>query len=417
MWQFSLTLVDLTVLGIAAYVIWRFHQAVALPCQTAPRLTPVIDLPATLPKIAVIIPAYNEAINLKACVESVLQSQHPQAASLQVWIADDESTDATPLIAKALVQTDPRVNLMMVPPRPTTTTWLGKNWACAQAVDAITATTGGSGPGGFDYLLFIDADVRLRPGVIAAALTTAETIQADLVSCFPSVVCGCLAEWLAQPLIFRLLVAGFNPVVVNDPQQPDMAFAAGPFMLFRHSAYQQIGGHHAVAADLVEDVALARRIKAAGLKMQLMFGFELIQVRMYQNLAGLWEGWTKNLHMGNQRQLRSTLTVVIIALATEFFPWLGLLLSLLLYLQQGLTVGWTPFGGSALLLAVSLILFIWEAWLWQREAIWLDLPNRYGWLGWLRGLLTAAIALASIIKTETGWGWTWRGRSLVTPVK
>jgi glycosyltransferase involved in cell wall biosynthesis len=417
MWYISLVLANLAVLGIAAYVIWRFHQAVGFACQTAPRLTPVIGLPATLPKIAVIIPAYNEAINLQACVESVLQSQHPQATDLQVWIADDESTDATPTIAQALVRADPRVNLVMVPPRPTTATWLGKNWACAQAVAAITATTGGLEPGGFDYLLFIDADVRLRPRAIAAALTTAEATQADLVSCFPSVVCGCLAEWLAQPLIFRLLVAGFNPVAVNDPQQPEIAFAAGPFMLFRHSAYQQIGGHQAVAADLVEDVALARRIKTAGLKMQLMFGFGLIQVRMYQNLAGLWEGWTKNLHMGNQRQLQSTLTVVIIALATEFFPWLGLLLSLLLYLQQGLTVGWTPFSGSALLLGVSLILFIWEAWLWQREAIWLDLPNRYSWLGWLRGLLTAAIAIASIIKTETGWGWTWRGRSLVTPAK
>jgi carbon starvation protein CstA len=138
---------------------------------------------------------------------------------------------------------------------------------------------------------------------------------------------------------------------------------------------------------------------------------------MYQNLAGLWEGWTKNLHMGNQRQIQSTLTVAIIALATEFFPWLGLLLSGLLSLQEGLTVGWHLFSGSALLLAISLILFIWEVWLWQREAIWLDLPNHYGWLGWLRGLLTAAIAIASIIKTETGWGWTWRGRSLVTPVK
>jgi cellulose synthase/poly-beta-1,6-N-acetylglucosamine synthase-like glycosyltransferase len=377
----------------------------------------VIDLPATLPKLAVIIPAYNEAINLKACVESVLQSHHPQASGLQVWIADDESTDATPTIAQALVRADPRVNLVTVPPRPTTATWLGKNWACTQAVAAIAAMPEGSAPEGFDYLLFIDADVRLQPGAIAAALTTAETTQADLVSCFPRVICGCLAEWLAQPLIFRLLVAGFNPMAVNDPQQPDVAFAAGPFMLFRYSAYQQIGGHQAVADDLVEDVALARRIKAAGLKMQLMFGFGLIQVRMYQNLAGLWEGWTKNLHMGNQRQLQSTLTVAVIALATEFFPWLGLLFSLLLYLQQELTVGWHPFTVSSLLLGVSVILFIWEARSWQREAIWLELPNRYSWLGWLRGLLTAAIAIASIIKTETGWGWTWRGRSLVNPAK
>ena len=351
--------------------------------------------------IAVVIPAYNEAINLRDCVESVLKSELPNPQHLQVWIADDESTDGTRAIAQDLLTQDPRVHLVAVPPRPTTAVWRGKNWACAQAVEQAKG----------EYLLFIDADVRLEPGAIAAAIAEAQATQSDLISCLPEIVCGCLAEWLAQPVIIRMLIAGFNFGAVNDPAQPSTAFAAGPFMLFRRTAYDHIGGHRAVADDLVEDVALARQIKAFGLKMRLILGLGLIKVRMYRNLAALWEGWTKNLHMGAKRKVSATLMIAVIAVLVLVVPWLGILLSGAAILSVGL-----PEGALFLLpLAFALALLLWESTLWRQQAVLLELPVRYWSLSWLGGLLVAAIAIASIIKTETGWGWTWRGRSLALP--
>jgi glycosyltransferase involved in cell wall biosynthesis len=398
-----LTLLEIGALFLSGYVISRFHQSFKASINAAPRLIPIDTLTLCLPTIAVVIPAYNEVINLRDCVESVLKSELPNPQTLQVWIADDESTDGTRAIAQELVAQDPRVHLVAVPSRPTTAVWCGKNWACAQAVEHAEG----------EYLLFIDADVRLEPGAIAAAVAEAQATQADLMSCLPTIVCGCLAEWLVQPIILRMLIAGFNFGAVNDPAQPSTAFAAGPFMLFRRAAYDQIGGHRAIADDLVEDVALARQIKAFGLKMRLMLGLGLIKVRMYQNLAALWEGWTKNLHMGSKRKVSATLMIAVFAVFVLVVPWLGILLSSAAILSVGL-----PDGALFLLpLVCALTLLLWESILWRREAILIALPVRYWSLSWLGGLLVAAIAIASIIKTETGWGWTWRGRSLATPRK
>jgi glycosyltransferase involved in cell wall biosynthesis len=397
-----LTLLGTGTLCLSGYVIFRFHRSFQASINAAPRLMPPLaPSPLHLPTIAVVIPAYNEAINLQDCVESVLKSKLPNPQHLQVWIADDESTDGTRAIAQDLVTHDPRVHLVAVPPRPTTEVWRGKNWACAQAVEQAKG----------EYLLFIDADVRLEPGAIAAAITEAQASNADLMSCLPEIVCGCLAEWLVQPIIVRMLTAGFSFGAVNDPAQTGTAFAAGPFMLFRRAAYDRIGGHRAVADDLVEDVALARQIKAFGLKMRLMLGLGLVKVRMYQNLATLWEGWTKNLHMGANRKVSSTLLISVIAVFVLVVPWLGILLSGAAILSIGL-----PDGALFLLpFAFALALLLWESILWRREAILIELPMRYWSLSWLGGLLVAAIAIASIIKTETGWGWTWRGRSLALP--
>jgi cellulose synthase/poly-beta-1,6-N-acetylglucosamine synthase-like glycosyltransferase len=394
------TLLGMGVLFLSGYVIARFNQSFQSSISSATGLAPVATPPAVLPTIAVVIPAYNEAINLRDCAEAVLKSELPDPATLQLWIADDESTDDTKAIAQALVAEDARVRLVSVPPRPLTAVWRGKNWACAQAAEQAQG----------EYLLFIDADVRLEQGAIAAALVEAQASKADLLSCMPEIVCGCLAEWLAQPIIVRMLTAGFNIGAVSDPAQPNVAFAAGPFMLFRRSAYDRIGGHRAVADDLVEDVALARQIKAFGLNMRLMLGLGLVKVRMYRDLAALWEGWTKNLHMGSQRNLSATLLVALISVLVFVVPWLGILMSSLALLVE-------PQAGMALLLplAMAAILLLWESIIWRRQAVLLAIPVRYWGLSWVGGLLVAAIAVASIIKTETGWGWTWRGRSLTLP--
>jgi hypothetical protein len=394
--EHCVVLLEVAGLALASYVLWRFDASLQDSLATAPQLAVPTQPPIALPTLAVVIPAYNEAVNLEDCVAAVLQSQLPDPQQLQVWIADDESTDGTPIIAQRLADQDERVHLIAVPPRPTDVRWMGKNWACTQAAAQAQG----------EYLLFIDADVRLKPEAVMTALLSAQMQQADLLSAMPQIECGCLAEWLAQPLMIRMLIAGFNPKGVNDAAQPEVAFAAGPFMLFRRTAYDQIGGHWAVADQLVEDVALARRIKAQGLRMRLMFGTAVMTVRMYRSFGSLWEGWTKNLHLGAQRQVTGTLLIALIA-GCFAVPCLVLLLSTMEFL-----LGWqwamVPLWGAA-------GLWIWESSRWQQQAVAMQLPTRYGWLRGLGGLLVAAIAIASIIKTETGWGWTWRGRPLALP--
>ncbi|MEG4806328.1 glycosyltransferase family 2 protein [Microcoleus sp. F8-D3] len=362
---------------------------------------------AQFPKVSVIVPAYNEAENIRDCAIAILESTPLTEDNLEVLIVDDRSTDDTLAIGQTLQQQpgDPRLKILAGQPRPANQYWAGKNWACAQAVQIATG----------DFLLFIDADVRLKPGAIETAIATAETEKIDLFTCMPALVCECFAEWLVQPIMFNHLAVCFDFTAVNDPTT-DSAFAGGPFMLFRRSAYEKIGGHEAVAGEIVEDVELARRIKRAGLKLGLYSGSNLASVRMYRSWNALWEGWTKNLYLGANRSWGMMVYMAAIMLFLYPIPWIGLFI----ILKQIISV--FPLSSSVFsrtssffLLPSSflVIIVIWQHYNLRRLGAEIsECPTKYWWLGGFGGALVAAIAIASAIKTETGWGWTWRGRTL-----
>ena len=369
-------------------------------------------LPSTglFPKVSVIVPAYNEAENIRDCAIAILESTALSVDNLEVLIVDDRSTDDTLAIAQTLQQqlNDPRLKILAGQGRPANQYWAGKNWACAQAVPEATG----------DFLLFIDADVRLKPEAIETAIATAETEKIDLLTCMPALVCGCFAEWLVQPLMFNHLAVCFDFTAVNDAAKTDSAFAGGPFMLFRRSAYEKIGGHEAVAGEIVEDVELARRIKRAGLKLALYSGSNLASVRMYRSWSALWEGWTKNLYLGAKRSWGMMIYMAAIMLFLYPMPWLalGILLAngevanIITNSQLPITNYHLPI--TLLTICLSVIV-IWQHYTLRRLGAQIsDCPTKYWWLGGLGGTLIAAIAIGSAIKTETGWGWTWRGRAL-----
>ncbi len=348
-------------------------------------------------RVSVIIPAYNEVENIQDCLMSVLQSCNWQADHLEIWVVDDQSSDRTLELAQSLQTNlaDDRLHVLAGQPRPVDQVWVGKNWACVQAMEQATG----------DLLLFLDADVRLKPGAIAAAVETLQRDQVDLLTCWPSITCGCLAEWLAQPLIVGILASGLSFAEVNDPTS-DKIFAVGPFMLFRRTAYETIGGHQAVAGDVVEDVELARRIQQKGLKLLYGLGLDLASVQMYRSGAALWEGWSKNWHLGCQRDISLTLYTAVMVF------WVCALPSLVLVglLIKGTIAGFTEFDGVLIALATANLIFYYPL---RQEVQRLSaIPPRYWWLTGVGGIFVTAIILASIIKTETGWGWTWRGRSL-----
>ena len=234
----------LTLLIFSLIVSTAYSKNLRRSVKNAPRTDRISARPspgpaAQFPKVSVIVPAYNEAENIRDCAIAILESTPLSADNLEVWIVDDRSTDDTLAIGQTLQQqlNDPRLKILAGQPRPANQYWAGKNWACAQAVQVATG----------DFLLFIDADVRLKPGAIETAIGTAETEKIDLFTCMPALVCECFAEWLVQPIMFNHLAVCFDFTAVNDPSKTDSAFAGGPFMLFRRSAYEKIGGHEAVA--------------------------------------------------------------------------------------------------------------------------------------------------------------------------
>ena len=291
------------VLIVSVVAIAIFSTKLDRALNNAPTIAIGAQFNDPFPKVSVIIPAYNEADNIEACVTSVLDSTTLNADQLEVWVVDDQSSDETKEIVELLQASrqDARLKTLAAGVRPAGEVWVGKNWACTQAVKQVQG----------EFLLFVDADVRLKPQSIETTIAYAQQEKIDLLSLAVVILCRHWSEWLAQPIIVMLLAVGFEFTPVNDPMS-ETAFAAGPFMLFRRSAYDAIGGHAAVHNYVVEDVELSRRIKQQNFKLWYGLGRGLAEVQMYRSFSALWEGWTKNWFEGSNRNYQAALYCVFV---------------------------------------------------------------------------------------------------------
>jgi len=232
-----------------------------------------------MPQISAIIPARNEQENIEAAVSSL----SPQKEIAEIIVVDDQSTDRTPEILSRLACAIPKLKTLRSGGLPSS--WTGKNhalWLGAQSAKN-------------DWLLFTDADTVHLPGSTARALNDARTHDAALVSYSPEQRTDTALEQALIPFVYCRLAHRFSFDRICNPSLPDAA-ANGQFILIRRDAYEKSGGHQAVSALVLEDVALARRVKQAGFRIYFASGAGIARTRMYRNSFALFEGWTKNLY-------------------------------------------------------------------------------------------------------------------------
>lgn len=177
---------------------------------------------------------------------------------------------------------------------------------------------------------------------------------------------------------------------VLDNELPADAELKGPFMLFRRTAYDKIGGHASVASNPLEDFALAHEIKSNGLTLRYVLGLDAASVRMYQSFGDLWEGWTKNFHLAGGRNVLTTFfsSGAIALLFTV--PWLGLVV--------GAVGGVFDAPAASSTLVVSGIAVSLQLYMRLSASDVIEQPWRHLWLGWLGGAVVSAIALVSLVK-------------------
>lgn len=228
--------------------------------------------------VSIIVPARNEEHCIAACVRSLVGQAHD---SFEVNVVDDASSDRT---AEFAASVDARVRVIAAGPLPEG--WMGKSHACLMGARAATG----------QWLLFTDADTVHAPHALQTALATADSTQAALLSYSPRQLTGSWAEKIFMPVVFAELATAYPPAEVSDPASPTAA-ANGQFLLIRAETYWSLGGHAAVASDLLEDVALARLVKASGNRIHFAYGGDLVQTRMYRSVSGMVDGWTKNLFL------------------------------------------------------------------------------------------------------------------------
>ena len=141
-----------------------------------------------------------------------------------------------------------------------------------------------------------DADVRLRPHAVRKATLAAIQSDAGLVNMVPRMLAESFWERAAQPVISQILFTFVDPVRVRDSDS-DFAVGYGPFMFFARTAYEEIGGHAAVASEVVEDLRLAQLIKQARFPLAYVQATDAVELRMYDSLRSLIAGWKKNFHI------------------------------------------------------------------------------------------------------------------------
>ena len=228
--------------------------------------------------VSVIIPARNEEQTIRLAVLSLAC----QPEICEIVVVDDQSTDDTARVLEALAAEVPQFRALEAGPLPEG--WVGKNHAAWQGAQRATG----------DWLLFTDADALHLKGSTDRALLQAAVAGAEMLSISPSQVMGTWWERAIIPFVYCRLAQLYSYAAVNDPRSPAAA-ANGQYLLIRRDAYEAIGGHAAVRGDVLEDVALARLAKDAGVRLFFAPDEGFVRVRMYSTFRAMWEGWTKNL--------------------------------------------------------------------------------------------------------------------------
>jgi len=225
--------------------------------------------------VSVIVPARNEEASLGTCLESLVAQT---GVSFEILVIDDGSTDRTGEIARSFS------GVKVTAPGPLPTGWTGKNNALV--ADAKEARG--------KWLLFTDADTVHRAGSLSRSIQEVQRQRAAMLSYSPEQEVHGLWEKAVMPIIFAELASTFRPSDVSNPASP-VAAANGQYILISREAYDAVGGHAAIATSLLEDVALARAVKASGRRIFFRYAGDAVRTRMYRSFAQLREGWTKNL--------------------------------------------------------------------------------------------------------------------------
>jgi glycosyltransferase involved in cell wall biosynthesis len=262
--------------------------------------------------VTVCIPARNEALVIASCIHDVLNQDFPGLR--QVILVDDCSDDATSLRAKEAAAGDPRLQVVQGEGPPTG--WMGKSAACWRAQKEAHG----------EWLLFVDADVRLHPRALSVALGAAQAEGADMISWLGQLTTESFWEHVVMPFIGDFIALSAPLKKVNDSSCDD-CLANGQFILIRRSTYDAVGGHEAIRSSVVDDVSLSRSVKhheGGGLRYILLHSLGLMNVRMYESLPEIWAGFSKNFYAAAQERGGWMLTGMIFILITSVLPFIAL---------------------------------------------------------------------------------------------
>ena len=366
------------------------------------------------PGVAAIIPARNEAETLPQTLPTVLAQDYP--GELMVYLVDDQSDDATAAIGRSLAQEFPAQEfpaqesaqdrairqVSVVEGSPLPSGWAGKVWAMEQGTQAARGQTP-------EYYWFTDADIAHGPAVLASLVGRAETTGAALVSVTARLHCDGAWERLLVPAFVYFFAKLFPFRWVNNRHNRTAA-AAGGCILVERQSLEDAGGMASISHAIIDDCALARRIKhnaPGGRHIWLGLSQDVRSVRAYNGLPEVWRtvartaytqlGYSPLLLLGTIAGMGLVYGAPPAATGAGLAAvavWPGTPLPLAL-MGLGL-VGWCLMAGSYLPMLR-----------------WYQTPPVYAALLPLAGMLYTLMTADSARRHWQGRGGAWKGRSYV----
>jgi len=276
---------------------WQVREALE-------REVSVIDNQPDLSEITVVIPARNEA----AVIQGTLACLKEQGNGLQVVLVDDCSTDGTTQAARQVSGLD----LQIVAGQPLPAGWMGKVWALNQGVAQVGAR----------YTLLLDADINLSRGVISALRELATKKQRSFVSIMATLPMNSFWEKLLTPAFIFFFKMLYPFGLANGPNR-HFASAAGGCILLETSLFKEIGGLESIREALIDDCALAARVKASGARTWTGQSRLVTSARGYGGLGEIWNMVARS----GYTQLRYSPLILLLTTLALLLLFIGPLIS------------------------------------------------------------------------------------------
>jgi hopene-associated glycosyltransferase HpnB len=381
----------LEILALFAFALWLYLLAARggfwLASQRDDR--PELAGPTAWPPVTAVIPARDEAASIACCLRSVLGQDYPGV--LEVVVVDDSSQDGTGAIAREVaVKLDARDRLVVLQGRPLPPGWTGKVWALKQGVDFALAQIRKP-----KYLLLTDADIVYAPQALRRLVSRAENGPTVLTSVMAKLHCASFAERCLIPA-FVFFFQMLYPFAWVNRRDHATAAAAGGCMLVRSEALAGAGGIDAIRDALIDDCALAQRLKTVG-PIWLGLSTRVQSIRRYDGFGAIHKMITRSayaeLRYSPLRLIATTLAMALTFLAGPLLAVYG--------------------SGTAALLGLAT---------WGAMVIAFQPTLRLYGLSPLWGLALPLIALAYMIWTiesallyARGRGGAWKGRVQAAP--
>jgi hopene-associated glycosyltransferase HpnB len=268
---------------------------------SGPELLPA--QPSETPDVDVIVPARDEAETIGPVIASLLDQQY--AGRFRVILVDDDSTDGTAEIARAVAAARDNSSLRVISAARKPPAWSGKLWAVSQGVACAEAAV----------LLLADADIVHDPRHLATLVARLNSPRVDMVSEMVRLNCSSPAEkWLVPAFVYFFQML-YPFARVNDPHST-VAAAAGGTVLIRREALERIGGIESIKGALIDDVTLAKAVKRGG-RIYLGHSGLAVSIRRYPRAADLWDMITRTAFT----QLRYSAPLLALTLVGLTLVW------------------------------------------------------------------------------------------------